>query len=86
MKSDLPTSIASKPFPQWTADDVGQWLDYLNMGQYKSSFVDNDIQGSHLPDLSKDDLSELGVKKLGHRLTIDDAIGKLRSQLQYSEV
>ena len=56
------------------------------MGQYKESFVENDIQGAHLSELSKDDLSELGVKKLGHRLTIDDAIGKLRSQLQYSEV
>jgi len=85
-KNDLPVSISSKPFPEWTADEVGQWLDYINMGQYKESFVDNDIQGSHLSDLTKDDLSELGIKKLGHRLTIDDAIGKLRSQLQYTEV
>lgn len=86
MKSDLPLSFSSKPFPEWNAEEVGQWLEYLNMGQYKESFVENDIQGSHLVELSKEDLSELGVKKLGHRLTIDDAIGKLRSQLQYSEV
>ena len=56
------------------------------MGQYKESFMENDIQGAHLSDLTKDDLSELGIKKLGHRLTIDDAIGKLRHQLQYTEV
>ena len=55
------------------------------MGQYKESFIDNDIQGLHLSELSKDDLSELGVKKLGHRLTIDDAIGKVCRQ-QFSEV
>ena len=56
------------------------------MGQYKESFLENDIQGIHLSELGKEDLSELGVKKLGHRLTIDDAIGKLRNQQQYSEV
>ncbi|XP_065054092.1 SH3 and multiple ankyrin repeat domains protein 2-like [Rhopilema esculentum] len=86
VKSDLPASISNKPYPEWNSEEVGFWLDYINMGQYKVSFLENDIQGLHLADLSKDDLSELGVKKLGHRLTIDDAIGKLRNQLQFSEV
>ena len=86
VKSDLPAVISNKPYPEWNSEEVGFWLDYINMGQYKESFLENDIQGLHLADLSKDDLSELGVKKLGHRLTIDDAIGKLRNQLQFSEV
>ena len=86
MKNDLPSSISLKPYPEWTCDEVGEWLDFINMGQYKESFLENDIQGMHLSELGKEDLSELGVKKLGHRLTIDDAIGKLRNQQQYSEV
>ncbi len=77
--------MTEKAYIKWTAEDVGAWLDYINMGQYKTSFIENDIQGMHLSELSKDDLSELGVKKLGHRLTIDDSIGKLRNN-QFSEV
>ena len=77
MKPSVPDSLSEKSYTEWTAEDVGFWLDFIKMGQYKETFVENDIQGTHLPELSKDDLSELGVKKLGHRLTIDDAISKL---------
>ena len=32
-------------------------------------FEDNEIVGEHLADLSKEDLKELGMKKLGHQKT-----------------
>ncbi|XP_047125797.1 SH3 and multiple ankyrin repeat domains protein 2 isoform X1 [Hydra vulgaris] len=73
----LPRKIAEKHFKEWTVNDVGDWLDYLNLSQYKKTFSDNDIMGNHLSDLTKDELRELGVDKLGHRKTIDDAIKKL---------
>ena len=73
----LPSSIAEKHFSAWSVKEVGDWLEFLNLGQYKNTFLENDIKGYHLSDLTKDELRELGVEKLGHRKTIDDAIKKL---------
>lgn len=74
---NIPESLSGKPYMEWTISDVGLWLENLDLGQYKETFTDNDIEGKHLPDLSKDELKELGIKKLGHRMTLDDAISKL---------
>lgn len=62
---------------EWSTDDVGVWLDHLSLSTYRKTFLENDIEGKHLPELSKDELKELGVTKLGHRMTLDDAIGRL---------
>ena len=43
------------------------------------SIKEHRIKGTHLPNLSKDDLIDLGVLKLGDRLTIDEEICKLCS-------
>ncbi|XP_066931632.1 SH3 and multiple ankyrin repeat domains protein 3-like isoform X3 [Clytia hemisphaerica] len=75
----LPLSLQDKYFMDWTCVEVIEWLEHLSLGQYKDTFVDNDIEGKHLPDLSKDELKELGIKKLGHRMTLDDAIVKLKT-------
>ncbi|XP_071791706.1 uncharacterized protein [Asterias amurensis] len=64
----------TKPFLSWTPQDVGLWLIGLNMSEHRSSFEENEITGEHLSSLSKDDLQELGVGRLGHRLTIMKAI------------
>lgn len=77
----LPPSLHDKPFMDWTTSDVCDWLDHLTLSQYKNTFLENDIEGKHLTDLSKDELKELGVSKIGHRMTIDDAINKLKNTL-----
>ena len=64
----------NKPCLQWTPQDVGLWLISLNMSEHRSSFEENEISGEHLSGLSKEDLQELGVGRLGHRLTIMKAI------------
>lgn len=66
----------------WDCDDVCGWLDSINMAQYKETFRDNDIQGIHLPELTKAELRELGVKSLGHRMTLETAIGRLSQPLE----
>jgi hypothetical protein len=43
----------------------------------RSSFLDNDIEGSHLPSLQKDDLVDLGVTRVGHRMNIERALKDL---------
>jgi class 3 adenylate cyclase/predicted ATPase len=57
---------------------VADWLQKLNLGRYAQRFVENDIDFSILPDLTDQDLKELGVESLGHRRQLLRAIGQLR--------
>lgn len=69
--------FAVKPLPYWTKYDVADWLAYLNLGEHRESFIDNEIDGSHLPSLTKDDFLDLGVTRVGHRMNIERALKKL---------
>jgi class 3 adenylate cyclase len=57
---------------------VADWLEKLGLGQYAQRFVENDISFSVLPDLTDQDLKEIGVS-LGHRRQLLRAISKLTS-------
>lgn len=72
-------AFKSKPVDAWSMTDVAAWLDELGMEQYAESFEENEICGSHLTEMTKDDLRELGIARLGHRLTIINALMKLTS-------
>uniref|UniRef100_A0A3B4TC05 SH3 and multiple ankyrin repeat domains 1 n=1 Tax=Seriola dumerili TaxID=41447 RepID=A0A3B4TC05_SERDU len=69
--------FAVKPLPYWTKYDVADWLAYLNLGEHRERFIDNEIDGSHLPSLTKDDFLDLGVTRVGHRMNIERALKKL---------
>ncbi|XP_038073650.1 protein shank-like isoform X2 [Patiria miniata] len=69
----------TKPLLEWTAQDVGLWLTSLNLSEHRPSFEENEIAGEHLSALTKDDLQELGVGRMGHRLTISKAVQRLTS-------
>ncbi|OCT73057.1 hypothetical protein XELAEV_18036036mg [Xenopus laevis] len=66
--------FASKPVHFWTKFDVADWLDYLNLGEHREHFLDNEIDGSHLPSLTKEDYIDLGVTRVGHRMNIERAL------------
>lgn len=72
-------SSNNKKLPQWSVAEVSAWLKELGMEMYIDAFKDNEISGEHLPDLGKDELIELGVKRVGHRMTIDRSVKKLMS-------
>ena len=59
--------------------DVVVWLRSLGLGKYEAAFRDNEIDESVLPNLTAEDLKELGVAALGHRRKLLDAIAALRS-------
>ena len=44
---------------------IADWLRRLGLGQYAQRFAENDISFSILPDLTDQDLKELGVTSLG---------------------
>jgi hypothetical protein len=54
--------------------DIRQWLDYLGLGQYADVFEDNDVDSAVLLKLTADDLGEIGVKSVGHRRKLLEAI------------
>ena len=56
---------------------VSDWLEKLGLGQYAQRFAENDISFSILPDLTDQDLKELGVASLGHRRQLLREIGQL---------
>jgi hypothetical protein len=50
--------------------DVVVWLRSLGLGRYEAAFHDNDIDEAVLPSLTHENLKELGVASLGHRVKL----------------
>ncbi|XP_044050780.1 SH3 and multiple ankyrin repeat domains protein 3 isoform X5 [Siniperca chuatsi] len=63
-----------KPLHLWNKYDVGDWLESINLGEHRAGFQEHEIEGSHLPALTKDDFAELGVTRVGHRMNIERAL------------
>jgi hypothetical protein len=59
--------------------DVVVWLRSLGLGKYEAAFRENEIDETVLPSLTHENLKELGVTALGHRLKLLDAIAALRN-------
>jgi len=60
--------------------DVGDWLRRLGLEQYEAAFRENAISEKILPNLTADDLKDLGVGMVGHRRMLLDAIAALRAE------
>src|SRR5580693_4510767 len=58
---------------------IADWLQRLGLGQYAKAFAENDINFAILPDLTDQDLKELGVASLGHRRQLLRAMAQLSS-------
>uniref|UniRef100_A0A3Q3A448 SH3 and multiple ankyrin repeat domains 2a n=1 Tax=Kryptolebias marmoratus TaxID=37003 RepID=A0A3Q3A448_KRYMA len=72
--------FASKSMELWSKHDVADWLESLNLGEHKEAFLDNEIEGAHLPSLQKEDLIDLGVTRVGHRMNIERALKLLQDR------
>jgi class 3 adenylate cyclase len=59
--------------------DIVVWLRSLGLERYEAVFRENEITDKVLPNLTAEDLKELGVAALGHRRTLLDAIAALRN-------
>ena len=49
--------------------DIVVWLRSLGLGKYEAAFRENEIDETVLPSLTHENLKELGVTALGHRLS-----------------
>src|SRR6516162_6999880 len=59
--------------------DIVVWLRSLGLGKYETLFRENNIDETVLPNLTAEDLKELGIASLGHRRKLLEAIAALRS-------
>jgi hypothetical protein len=66
--------------------DVGHWLQRLGLEEYEPAFRKNRIDGEVLPTLTAEDLETLGVKFVGHRRKLLDAVTALRDAAATSQL
>jgi hypothetical protein len=59
--------------------DVVVWLRSLGLEEYEEAFRDNKIDERVLPNLTQEDLKEIGVGPVGDRRVLLDAIAALRN-------
>jgi class 3 adenylate cyclase len=59
--------------------DLGVWLRSLGLEQYEATFRENAINEKVLPNLTAEDLKDMGVNIVGHRRMLLDAIALLRA-------
>src|SRR4051794_32351971 len=57
--------------------DIADWLRRLGLERYEQAFRENEIDLRVLPELTADDLKELGVAAIGHRRLLLKAIADL---------
>src|SRR5262249_28670892 len=66
--------------------DIVVWLRSLGLGKYEAAFRENEITEKVLPNLTPEDLKDLGVTIVGHRRTLLDAIAALRTHAESKEL
>src|SRR5262249_20770423 len=59
---------------------IGDWLRRLGLEQYEAQFRKNAIDDAVLPNLTAEDLKDLGVELVGHRRKLLEAIAALRDE------
>jgi SAM domain (Sterile alpha motif) len=64
--------------------DIAAWLEDLGLRQYEQAFRDNEIDAEILPELTADDLKDLGVNLVGHRRKLLGAIAALHTDARPS--
>ena len=62
--------------------DLGGWLRSLDLEEYEAAFHKNHIDEAVLPNLTAEDLRDLGVGSIGHRRKLLDAIALLRGDAE----
>ena len=78
--SERSPPIINHPVLSWTFDNIRDWLHELHLGEYADLFALHAVNsGKIMLQLSQEDLKEMGVNKVGDRLTLCNALDELRS-------
>ncbi|XP_039295838.1 diacylglycerol kinase eta isoform X5 [Nilaparvata lugens] len=71
------SGVAGREAASWGVAEVAEWLDSLQLGEYADAFLQNDVRGRELLTLTRRDLKEMGVTKVGHVKRILQAVREL---------
>ena len=63
--------------------DVANWLRTLGLERYEATFRENDVGAELLPNLTSDDLKEIGITSFGHRRQLLAAIATVVWHREY---
>lgn len=72
--SHLPRTIIT----EWTAEETVRFVAGLGLRQYGERILENEIVGEALVALKHDELKELGIASVGHRITILKAVYEIK--------
>jgi len=72
-------------FTAWSTEQVSGFLSGIGLNDHVEEFQKNDILGSHLQLLDRDDLKLLGVDSLGRRLLLMKEIATLKAKEKLKE-
>ncbi|EWC48615.1 hypothetical protein DRE_01837 [Drechslerella stenobrocha 248] len=70
--------IPSKNIMNWSTEDVVTFMNELGLPQYPDAWIDNEVTGDALIHLNHEELQEMGIESIGHRLQILKAVYKVK--------
>lgn len=73
------TASTRETVANWGITEVVTWLKTMQLGEYVETFTRNDVRGKELLTLTRRDLKELGIVKVGHVKRILQACKDLNS-------
>lgn len=73
------TASTRETVANWGVTEVVTWLETMQLGEYVETFTRNDVRGKELLTLTRRDLKELGIVKVGHVKRILQACKDLNS-------
>ncbi|KAK4902525.1 ATP binding [Elasticomyces elasticus] len=72
---------SSSAIETWDESKVADWLRSINCAQYIPLFLQNHINGENLLEIDKNMLKEIGIKKLGDRVRINEKARQMRGRV-----
>ncbi|KAK5704853.1 ATP binding [Elasticomyces elasticus] len=72
---------SSAAIETWDESKVADWLRSINCAQYIPLFLQNHINGENLLEIDKNMLKEIGIKKLGDRVRINEKARQMRGRV-----
>merc|ERR1719367_476533 len=77
-------------YESWSPEQVADYFATKGFGDYRSIFVDNELSGDRIVLMTQEDVPDLGIEIIGHRVGIlkvlRDLKTKARMQLRKHEI
>ncbi|KAL0076916.1 hypothetical protein J3Q64DRAFT_1825334 [Phycomyces blakesleeanus] len=78
-------SLPDESAEDWDVEQVANWLIVVGLGMVADLFIEQEITGDILLDLTIDSLKELGITTYGKRYKVMNAINKLKNKQSIGE-